>query len=458
MARLIKKINFYKHLGITLTFLMTAGLFSSAPFCRAEQNNFPLKDGDTWVMVGDSITAQHLHTNYFEAFCYARFPELTFHFRNSGVGGDTITKVLARFNWDVETWKPTIVSVELGMNDSGAGPNSTPAYISNMEKLVDRIHKAGARPILFTASPVNDGTVSQNLIGRNLTLDRYATALGEFAVKKNILYTNQFHALLDLWGGNKIAENLTRLSESAKTLVSKTNIPGHKFLKQWLDEWERSEMKKRGIDLTGDPVHLGPPGQMTMCTALLKGLNAPGLVSKATLNSSGRLIEEINCQVTNIKQEDGALSFDRFDESLPMPIPDNCHRAVEILPSIEDLSQWILTVKNIKDGDYDVYIDSVKVATVSSSELENGWNMGLLEKGPVAEQCQQILKLVAEKERIVSQWRAKAKYIYAAEKPEQKEILSLEQISKNILDADRKIKDTAQPKMHNFVIKKTNEK
>ena len=26
---------------------------------------FPLRDGDVWVMAGDSITAQHLHSNYF---------------------------------------------------------------------------------------------------------------------------------------------------------------------------------------------------------------------------------------------------------------------------------------------------------------------------------------------------------------------------------------------------------
>src|SRR6201992_3668141 len=86
---------------------------------RAEKPTFPLQEGDTWVMVGDSITAQHLHSNYFEAFCFARFPQRTFCFRNSGVGGDTIPKVLARFDWDVAPWKPTVVSVELGMNDKG---------------------------------------------------------------------------------------------------------------------------------------------------------------------------------------------------------------------------------------------------------------------------------------------------------------------------------------------------
>src|SRR4051812_24167516 len=65
-------------------------LLASAATPRAAE--FPLRDGDTWVMAGDSITAQHLHSNYYEAYCFARYPKLTFRFRNSGVGGDTIPK------------------------------------------------------------------------------------------------------------------------------------------------------------------------------------------------------------------------------------------------------------------------------------------------------------------------------------------------------------------------------
>jgi len=35
----------------------------SLPLHAAEPKPFPLKDGDVWVMAGDSITAQHLHSN-----------------------------------------------------------------------------------------------------------------------------------------------------------------------------------------------------------------------------------------------------------------------------------------------------------------------------------------------------------------------------------------------------------
>ena len=137
-----------------ISFLLPA-LLSAAFSVTVYAAEFPLKDGDTWVMAGDSITAQHLHSNYFEAFCFARFPTLTFRFRNSGVGGDTIPKVLARFPWDVAAWKPTVVSVELGMNDQGGFP--VDKFIGNMGQLDGKIRDAGARPVYFTSSPVNDG-------------------------------------------------------------------------------------------------------------------------------------------------------------------------------------------------------------------------------------------------------------------------------------------------------------
>ena len=124
---------------------------------------FPLKDGDVWVMAGDSITAQHLHSNYFEEFCFARYPDRTFAFRNSGVGGHTIPSTLARFEYDIAAWRPTVVSVELGMNDKGGTP--TDKFVANMGTMVGRIRGVKARPVILSASPVNNGDTSDNLGG-----------------------------------------------------------------------------------------------------------------------------------------------------------------------------------------------------------------------------------------------------------------------------------------------------
>src|SRR4051812_20248981 len=167
-------------LAPTSALAMSALLLIGAPGRAAD---FPLQDGDTWVMVGDSITAQHLHTNYFEAFCYARYPKLTFRFRNSGVGGDTIPKVLARFDWDVAAWKPTVVSVELGMNDKGGF--TAKQYIANMGQLSARLKEAKARPVFFAASPVNNGATLARLDPGNKRLHEYAVALKAFAEEQH---------------------------------------------------------------------------------------------------------------------------------------------------------------------------------------------------------------------------------------------------------------------------------
>src|SRR5690242_20703271 len=145
-------------------------VLAAAPGAAPAGEGFPLRDGDTWVMAGDSITAQHLHSNYFEAFCFARYPKLTFRFRNSGVGGDTVPRVLARFDYDVAAWKPTVVSVELGMNDQGGF--KVEQFIANMRQLSERIKSVHARPVLFTASPINNGDTLARL-GGNARLDQY---------------------------------------------------------------------------------------------------------------------------------------------------------------------------------------------------------------------------------------------------------------------------------------------
>src|SRR5262249_30235491 len=119
-----------------------AALGAAAPSRAGE---FPLQNGDIWVMAGDSITAQHLHSNYFEAFCFARYPKLKFAFRNSGVGGHTIPTTLARFDYDIAAWNPTVVSVELGMNDQGGTPRDK--FIANMGTMVERIRSIKARPV-----------------------------------------------------------------------------------------------------------------------------------------------------------------------------------------------------------------------------------------------------------------------------------------------------------------------
>ncbi len=398
------------------------------PLHAAEPAAFPLKDGDVWVMAGDSITAQHLHSNYFEAFCYARYPKLKFAFRNSGVGGHTIPSTLARFDYDVAGWKPTVVSVELGMNDAGGTP--TDKFVSNMGTMVARIKEAGARPVILSASPVNDGLGAGKFAMRNARLDEYATALKPFAEKEKIPYADQFHALVEVWAKNK---------QDAK-----------------------------GVNLTGDAVHPGAPGQLMMAASLLKGLGAEGFVSEATLDAAGTVTAAKGCAITNAKADGGALSFDRLDETLPFPIPDNARVILPIAPDVLDLSKYTLRVAGLKGADYTLTINGSACGTLSAKALADGVNLTNLPAdpkaktpNPIAAQGSAVLAAVSAKEGLVSKWRALSKTAAGKDAPPKKDApkpdpaaakAALVELTKQVEAADAKIRDVAKPQTLHFVL------
>src|SRR6516165_12216788 len=83
----------------------------------ASAEDFFFKDGDRIVMMGDSITEQHLYSNYVEMWTVTRFPNWKLTFRNVGIGGDRSVGGNARFARDVLLYKPTAMTVDFGMND-----------------------------------------------------------------------------------------------------------------------------------------------------------------------------------------------------------------------------------------------------------------------------------------------------------------------------------------------------
>src|SRR5881296_2287277 len=89
---------------------------------QARAENFALKDGDRVVFYGDSITDQRLYTTFTETYVVTRFPKLDVSFVQSGWGGDRVTgggggPIDVRLQRDVYPYKPTVMTIMLGMND-----------------------------------------------------------------------------------------------------------------------------------------------------------------------------------------------------------------------------------------------------------------------------------------------------------------------------------------------------
>lgn len=429
-----------RHFGGAVSALLLTAMAPGS----ATAAEFPLKDGDTWVMAGDSITAQRLHSNYYEAFCFARYPKLTFRFRNSGVGGDTIPKVLARYDWDLAPWKPTVVSVELGMNDQGGF--SVEQFIANMGKLDERIKASSARPVYFTSSPINNGDTNAKLGGNN-KLHQFAVALKSFAAGKNAPFADQFHPLLDIWGTNKvrevIANSLTPLRNGAKD----DKLVGIEHLRAFLAAQDASPV--RLVSMQGDPVHPGPPGQLTMAAALLKEMGANGFVSSVTLDAHGKVTEAKGCVVDGAKADGGKLTFDRLDDSLPFPIPDDARAVLPLYPQLLELSQYTLRVTGLSAERYALKVNATDLGTVSAKELGQGVNLTTFGQGAIAAQGKAVLAEVNAKEGLVGQWRGLSRTASTPDATaEMKERLAT--LTKQVEAADAKIRAAAKPKKLHF--------
>ena len=407
---------------------------------------FTLKDNDTWVMAGDSITAQRLHTNYIEAFFRTRYPQFHLHFRNSGIGGNRTGSILARFDYDVAAWKPTIVSIELGMNDVGVqnpeSKDSAAPYIGGMKKLADQTRALSARPIFISSSPVNDGSMMGSWASvRCRTIHPFTEALKELGKKENIQVVDQYHPLIAIWGPNKTLDDANSLAERVRLLKPENNISGLKTLQAFAKSWEG---KPGGVSLGGDPVHPGPAGQYMMAATILAALNADREVSSATVKPDGTVVEAKGCKITEAAFKDGKLTFTRLDERSPWPLLPAAITAAALLPEITDLSRYMLTVPGLPAGKYSVQMDGKPVATLSSKELAQGWNMSDLQEGPIAERAAKICTLIDELQNPLNNaWRAASK-----EKNQDK----LKAAQKAMDENEGKLQAAVQPMPIHFVI------
>jgi lysophospholipase L1-like esterase len=339
--------------------------FSCIP--SAKGADFFFKDGDVVVMIGDSITEQHLYSNFVEMWTVTRFPNWKLTFRNVGIGGDRSPGGNGRFARDVLLHKPTAMTVDFGMNDGGYGGFSEAIfkpYMDGLQGMADQAKAAKIRTAWCTPQPLDTADQGATaLTGYNQTLERLSDGVKTIAEKNGGLFVDQFHPYLAA-----------------------------------LDR-ARSKGPKYDRITGGDAVHPGPPGQALMAASILKGLSFPSLVSSAEIDAAGgKIVAAKNCTIDNISKKDGGLSFSRLDGALPFFPAD----AVGILPSapiLEELNDYRLKVTGLTAGKYEVRIGGKKVAELTAEQLSAGANLasGALADGPIADQGKAVRAAVEKK-------------------------------------------------------------
>src|SRR5438093_494713 len=272
---------------------------------QAQAESFALKDGDRVVFYGDSITDQRLYTTFTETYVVTRFPKLDVSFVHSGWGGDRVTggaggPIDVRLRRDVVAYKPTALTIMLGMNDGSYrafDEKIFDTYARGYQHIIDSVKEAlpGIRITVIQPSPFDDVTQPPRFEGGyNAVLVRYSQFVKELAEREKL-------SAADLNSPVVVALEKAKATDAE---LAKKIIP--------------------------DRVHPGPGGHLLMAAELLKSWHAPALVCAVEIDASAKKVAEVN----KLTLQNNNIHFLRWRQ-IQVPLADD--RTPKVQEAARDL-------------------------------------------------------------------------------------------------------------------------
>jgi hypothetical protein len=280
----------------------------------------------------------------------------------------------------------------------------------------------GARVAFLTPQPIEEKRADPDKDVKNQSLRQFSDGLKEVAAKQGALFVDQFDPYMAIMLRERAADPAAHIGG-------------------------------------GDAVHPGPAGHTIMAWAVLKGLSAPALVSRAEIDgAAGKVLAAEGCKVSNLKAEPGAVVFERLDDALPMPIDPKAEPALKLAPILQDLDQYELKVTGLPAGAYELSIDGEAVGKASNEDLAKGWNLATT-AGPITKQAQEVLTLVFKKNDVFfHRWRTVqlSEFPSWAPSPEVERIRAAElaRLDSQIAEFEAQIDAARKPKPHHFELRK----
>jgi lysophospholipase L1-like esterase len=351
-----------------LAFAPTTFAETKAPAPPAEfkkiHDKVELKEGDTFVFLGDSITHQCLYTQYVEDYFYTRMPKVRIHFHNAGVGGDRAQNALDRFDDDVAAFKPKYVTILLGMNDGAYrdfDKTIFDTYQAGMTTILEKIAALGATAIPMTPTMFDS---------------RAKKLKGDSTEPRNTYY----NGVLSLYGSWLREQSLNR---------------GLGFVDMWSPLNNLTfEKRKQDADWTmiADAVHPGPVGQTVMAAAVIADAVPRTVVSQTTIiaDAAKPVATAANAKVSDLKVEAGKVTFTLDANALPWVLPPDTADGQKLTSLGHRYSNEKLTVRQLPAGKYDLKIDGSSVGQFADGQLAFGVELENNDKTP---QYQQALKV-----------------------------------------------------------------
>lgn len=348
--------------------------------CMQAQKVAPFKKGDRVTFVGNSITDGGHYHSYIWLYYMTHFPKMRLWMANCGVGGDTAKEILARFDDDVLTKKPTVLTFTFGMNDTGYYEyNSDDSAAFARRKLEEAKQQFAlceeklkslkdVRTIMIGTSPYDQtSTFNDDIFARKNDNMQRVIALQKEAAQRNGWEFLDFNAPM-------VAMNMKmQESDPAFTLIG------------------------------SDRIHPDNDGHMAMAYLFLQaqGMKGKKVADMELDATTGKVTKSGNCRISKVKRTSEGLQFDCLAASLPFPLDTIAHgwgfnngaaEVTKTIPSfIDDLSDEHLKVTGLS-GTYELSIDGIVIDTLSNDVLSDGINLSYYRHTP---QYQQALAVMA---------------------------------------------------------------
>lgn len=295
---------------------------------------FEFKKGDRIAWVGSSSTNIGVWPKTMEFLLRTRHPELKLSFKKFSTGGGTFATGAQNLDKWLDEFKPTVVVLNYGGNDAGAGEKGISQYQENIAKCVAKIEAARAR-VLFTSFQGADVRKAGEEPAARRKI--YAEAQLAFCKEKGWPIVDVFHPTTQL-------QILAQKDDDKFTILR-------------------------------DKIHLTDPAYIAWAYYLYDGLGLPEAVSNAAIDARLKTSTEIGCKVAEVEvnTDQSEVTFTRTDLVLPI-LPPGALPPRKHVP-LEKHSRYLLRVTNLKDGDYEIRRDDKVLGVVRSQALSTGVNL-----------------------------------------------------------------------------------
>ncbi len=365
--------------------LSMAAVMPAAMPARAEEP-FALKDGETVVFYGDSITENGLYVRYVEAYLRTRFPEKRFRVLNRGISSETLSGTsepdhdprrpcaLDRFARDIAPADPDVLVVCFGMNDGNYFPFDAERfarYQAGVRRLIEIARTETRARILLLTPPTYDAY-------RRQVLNPNATAYGY-----------QYPAIdYDATLGRYAAWLLTLRTDDVSVADLHTAMNEH---------LRRRREGQVSFSLQDDGIHPGPTGHWLMAQTVLAAWNAPAICAEVRVDA-GRM-RVLAGNVEGLRRDGTAIGF-TWRAPVPMPMdPRWDGRSLAIEQVRDRFNRYTLAVTGLAPGRYRLTADGQDIFVNGHDEYAKGIDL-LDHPLPTVRAAAVVWSLVEKRERL----------------------------------------------------------